>query len=205
MLEIIEHPLAQHLLSILRDKNTEPAEFRDVTRTLTTLLCIYATRDLAVTEDVCETPIAKTKVSVLSKSVAAVPILRAGLGMLEAVVELFPIVSVGYIGLERDEKTALAHSYYNKLPPLKGNITLLLDPMLATGGSGAQAITALKEKGAKDIRMLSVVVALEGFEKIESEHPDVKIFAAALDEKLNSRKFIVPGLGDFGDRLYGTK
>jgi uracil phosphoribosyltransferase len=140
----------------------------------------------------------------VESEVVAIPVLRAGLGLLPPVLELLPKVSVGYIGLERDEETALARIYYNKLPRLSGKVPLLLDPMLATGGSGAQALDLIKQAGGRDTRMVCIVAAPEGVRVIEERHPEVNVFAAALDEGLNDRAFIVPGLGDFGDRLFGT-
>jgi len=151
-----------------------------------------------------ETPLERAPARVLAGPLVAVPILRAGLGMLSPLMALFPEVSVGYVGLERDEQTAVARSYYRKFPPLEGRIVLLLDPMLATGGSAAEAVTALTAAGARDIRLLCVVAAPEGVSLLAEHHPAVAIYAAVQDRGLNSRKFILPGLGDFGDRLYGT-
>jgi uracil phosphoribosyltransferase len=151
-----------------------------------------------------ETPLKTTPGKLLGQSLAAVPVLRAGLGMLQPVVNLFPDVAVGYIGLERHEDTAIARSYYSKLPKLTGRYTLCLDPMLATGGSATQAIGLIKSYGATQITMVSVVSAPEGVAYLQAMHPDIQIVTAALDEGLNDRKYIVPGLGDFGDRLYGT-
>ena len=201
---VVKHPLAQHLLSQLRDVATEPEQFRRFARHLTTLLVVEATKDLLMTETTIQTPLVSCRSNVLGEGIAAVPILRAGLSMLDAVVELFPDVKVGYVGLERDEVTAVARSYYQKLPSLAGRFTLCLDPMLATGGSAAQAITDLKAKGAKQVAMVSVISAPEGVAFLQSEHPDVEIVTASIDECLNDKKYIVPGLGDFGDRLYGT-
>jgi uracil phosphoribosyltransferase len=168
------------------------------------LLLYEATADLPVRQDEVETPLGPARVVRVDKEVVAVPVLRAGLGLLGPVLELLPKVSVGYIGLERDEETAVARIYYNKLPPLTGKVPLLLDPMLATGGSGARAIELIKEAGGEECRFVCVVAAPEGVKVIEEHHPEVKIFAAALDEGLNDRAYIVPGLGDFGDRLFGT-
>jgi uracil phosphoribosyltransferase len=152
-----------------------------------------------------ETPLAPCPARALAAPVVAVPILRAGLGMLPPVLHLFPEITVGYVGLERDEQTAVARAYYQKLPPLDGRAVLLLDPMLATGGSAAQALTALEAAGAGDIRLLCVVAAPEGVNRLIHSHPHVPIYTAALDRELNPQKYIVPGLGDFGDRLYGTE
>ena len=188
----------------LRDKRTQPDEFRALARKAISLLLYEATADLPVRRERVETPLGPAEVEVVEQEVVAVPVLRAGLGLLGPVLELLPRVSVGYIGLERDEQTAVARIYYNKLPPLKGKVPLLLDPMLATGGSGARAIDLIKEAGGEDCRFVCVVAAPEGVRVVEERHPEVKIFAAALDEGLNDRAYIVPGLGDFGDRLFGT-
>jgi uracil phosphoribosyltransferase len=188
----------------LRDKRTGPDEFRTLSRKVISLLLYEATADLPVRQDEVETPLGPARVVRVDKEVVAVPVLRAGLGLLGPVLELLPKVSVGYIGLERDEETAVARIYYNKLPPLTGKVPLLLDPMLATGGSGARAIELIKEAGGEECRFVCVVAAPEGVKVIEEHHPEVKIFAAALDEGLNDRAYIVPGLGDFGDRLFGT-
>ena len=152
-----------------------------------------------------QTPLEMTQVNKLGSGLAVVPILRAGLSMLEASLELFPDVAVGYIGLERSHDTAIAHSYYVKLPKLAGRFTLCMDPMLATGGSASQALSLLKANGAKDLVMVCVIAAPEGVEKLLSDHPDVPIYTAALDRQLNDLKYILPGLGDYGDRLYGTQ
>ena len=203
-IHLCRHPLAAHLLTTLRDRNTEPERFRAAARTLTTLLVLQATEGLKTIETPIETPVQPTTGLRLGEGLAAVPILRAGLAMLEPVLGLFPDVAVGYIGLERNEETAVARSYYSKLPNLNGRTTLLLDPMLATGGSAAQAVGFLKAQGAGQIVMVAVVAARVGFETLQAAHPEVPVFAAALDEELNDKRYIVPGLGDFGDRLYGT-
>lgn len=202
--QVLDHPLAGHLLAGLRDRTTEPDRFRLAARTLTSLLALQATTILRTREETVETPLASTTVRVLDEGLAAIPVLRAGLAMLEPVVELFPDVAVGYIGLERDETTAVARRYYMKLPRLTGRYTLVLDPMLATGGSAVQAIAFAKELGAARIAMVSVVAAPEGIAKLNAVHPDVPIIVAAIDERLDERSYIFPGLGDFGDRLYGT-
>ena len=203
-LQILDHPLAAHLLTTLRDKSTTPEQFRSLTDTLTTLLVLQATYGISTKDVMVETPLKTTPGKLLGQSLAAVPVLRAGLGMLQPVVNLFPDVAVGYIGLERHEDTAIARSYYSKLPKLTGRYTLCLDPMLATGGSATQAIGLIKSYGATQITMVSVVSAPEGVAYLQAMHPDIHIVTAALDEGLNDRKYIVPGLGDFGDRLYGT-
>src|SRR5438105_13571338 len=204
MLHVSKHPLVGDCMAGLRDKRTPPDEFRSLSRKVISLLLYEATADLPVHQDRVETPLGPAEVEIVEKEVVAVPVLRAGLGLLGPVLELLPKVSVGYIGLERDEETAVARIYYNKLPPLKENVPLLLDPMLATSGSGARAIDLIKEAGGEDCRFVCVVAAPEGGKAIEERHPEVKIFAAALDDSLNDRAYIVPGLGDFGDRLFGT-
>jgi len=203
-LQVLDHPLAAHLLVGLRDKSTPPEQFRRLCRNLTTLLVLQATYGLRTRAHSVETPVGTAQGKVLDQPLAVVPVLRAGLGMLEPVVELFPEVAVGYIGLERHEETAIARSYYSKLPRLAGKYTLCLDPMLATGGSAAQAISLIKASGAERITMVSVVAAPEGVAHLQAAHPEIDIVTAALDECLNAKKYIVPGLGDFGDRLYAT-
>ena len=203
-IHLCRHPLAAHLLTTLRDRETDPERFRTAARTLTTLLVLQATEELRLVDAPIETPVQPTVGQRLGEGLAAVPILRAGLAMLEPVLALFPDVHVGYIGLERNEENAQARSYYQKLPDLQGRTTLLLDPMLATGGSAAQAVGFLKAHGAGRIVMVAVVAARPGFDALYAAHPEVPVFAAALDEELNAQKYIVPGLGDFGDRLFGT-
>jgi uracil phosphoribosyltransferase len=201
---VVDHPLAAHYLTQLRDVSTPPERFRRVARHLTTLLVVEATRGLASKTVAVQTPIEETSATLLKEGIAAVPILRAGLSMLEPVLELFPDVAVGYVGLERNEDTAEARSYYMKLPKLQGRVSLCLDPMLATGGSAAKAIDQLKAEGAGQVIMVCVIASPEGIEFLQSAHPDVTIVTASIDRELNSKKYIVPGLGDFGDRLYGT-
>jgi uracil phosphoribosyltransferase len=203
-IEVVQHPLVKHILTRLRDASTEPAQFRALARQLTLLLAVDATRDLPVREHTVQTPLETTQGHSLAQPIVAVPILRAGLGMLEAITELFTDVRVGYIGLERDETTAVARAYYCKLPPIGASRVLLLDPMLATGGSAAQAIEVLLKAGAQDIVHICVVAAPEGVRLLNERFPQVRIVAASIDRGLNDRKFILPGLGDFGDRLYGT-
>jgi uracil phosphoribosyltransferase len=204
-IEVVQHPLVKHILTRLRDASTEPAQFRALARQLTLLLAVDATRDLPVREHTVQTPLEPTQGHSLAQPIVAVPILRAGLGMLEAITELFTDVRVGYIGLERDETTAVARAYYCKLPPIGASRVLLLDPMLATGGSAAQAIEVLLKAGAQDIVHVCVVAAPEGVLLLNERFPQVRIVAASIDRGLNDRKFILPGLGDFGDRLYGTE
>ena len=201
---VVDHALAGHLLAQLRSEETAPPVFRTLAKRLALTLALEAIRDLPTTEITVRTPLEETTGLVLDDLVA-VPILRAGLGMLEAVTELFPEVAVGYIGLERDEASLEPQSYYRKLPPVAGRHVLVLDPMLATGGSGSAATSAVKEGGPASIRFVCVVAAPEGIRKMEADHPDVPIFTAAIDRQLNERGYIVPGLGDFGDRLFGTE
>jgi uracil phosphoribosyltransferase len=203
VLTVVDHPLTQHLLTALRDRDTSPPTFRALTRRLTLTLVLEATRDLDVVPVSVPTPLEEAGGARLG-SLVAIPILRAGLGMLEAVTDTFPDVSVGYIGLERDERTLRPTSYYEKLPELSGRPVLLLDPMLATGGSAVRACTAIASGDPSSLRMLCVVAAPEGVRAMEEAHPDVPIYTAALDRELNDQGYILPGIGDFGDRLYGT-
>lgn len=203
-LHISDHPLVADCLAGLRDARTEPDEFRSLSNKIITMLVYEATRDLATRPETVTTPLKEADARRIDSEVVAIPVLRAGLGLLGPVLDLLPRVSVGYIGLERDEETAVARIYYQKLPRLEGKVPLLLDPMLATGGSGAQALEMIKEAGGRNPRMISIVAAPEGVQRIEAAHPEVEIFTAALDEGLNDRAYIVPGLGDYGDRLFGT-
>jgi uracil phosphoribosyltransferase len=204
MPHVIDHPLASHILTHLRDETTAPVTFRTLCYQLGLLLALEATRDLPTKDKAIKTPLEAIESPVLGQGLVVVPILRAGLGMLQPYTDLFPEVSVGYVGLERDHQTAVARSYYCKLPPLAKRRVICVDPMLATGGSAEQALTVLREKGAQDLRLITIVSAPEGIAAIEAAHPDVPIITAAIDEKLNDQSYIVPGLGDFGDRLYGT-
>ena len=203
-LTVSRHPLVADSLRGLRDSTTEPEEFRSLARKVITLLLYEATADLPVRHGTVRTPLGDAPSLEVEEEVVAIPVLRAGLGLLAPVLELLPRVSVGYIGLERDERTAVARIYYNKLPKMEGKVPLLLDPMLATGGSAAQALDLIKEAGGEDVRFICVVAAPEGVRVVEERHPEVHIYTAALDEGLNDRAYIVPGLGDFGDRLFGT-
>jgi uracil phosphoribosyltransferase len=203
-LKVSSHPLVADSLRGLRDRSTGPDEFRSLARKIITLLLYEATADLPVRHGKVLTPLTEAPAISIAGEVVAIPVLRSGLGILGPVLELLPRVSVGYIGLERDEETAVARIYYKKLPAMEGKIPLLLDPMLATGGSAAQALDLIKEAGGRDPRMVCVVAAPEGVKAIEDRHPEVQIFTAALDQGLNDKAFIVPGLGDFGDRLFGT-
>lgn len=203
-LHVLTHPLAQHVLTHLRDKTTKPVLFRTLSYQISLLLALEATRDLATTDKEIETPLEKMTAKVLAKPLVVVPILRAGLGMLQPFHDIFPDVSVGYVGLERDHETAIARSYYCKLPPLEHARVLVVDPMLATGGSAAQALALVKAQGATDVGFVCIVAAPEGVATVEKAHPEIPIHAGAVDRQLNARKYILPGLGDFGDRLYGT-
>jgi uracil phosphoribosyltransferase len=203
-IRVSSHPLVADSLRGLRDRSTPPEEFRVLARKVITLLLYEATADLEVRRGTVQTPLAEADSISIEREVVAIPVLRAGLGLLAPVLELLPRVSVGYIGLERDEETAVARIYYKKLPHLVGKVPLLLDPMLATGGSAAQALDLIKEAGGRNPRMICVVAAPEGVKVLEERHPEVEVYTAALDEKLNDKAYIVPGLGDFGDRLFGT-
>jgi len=203
-LKTLDHPLALHVLTHLRDKTTKPALFRTLSYQISLLLALEATRDLATVAKPIETPLEPVTGRVLAKPLVVIPILRAGLGMLQPFHDVFPDVSVGYIGLERDHETAIARSYYCKLPPLANARVLVVDPMLATGGSAAQALTVVKSQGAVEVGFVCIVAAPEGVAVVQQAHPEVPLYAGALDRELNSRKYILPGLGDFGDRLYGT-
>ncbi|HEX5901714.1 MAG TPA: uracil phosphoribosyltransferase [Actinomycetota bacterium] len=200
---VVDHALSGHLLAQLRDQATPPPVFRTLAKRLALTLALEAIRDLPTTEIPVQTPLEQTTGRLLGNLVA-VPILRAGLGMLEAVTDLFPEVAVGYIGLERDEASLQPQSYYRKLPDVRGHHVLVLDPMLATGGSGSAATAAVREGDPASIRFVCVVSAPEGIARMEADHPDVPIFTAAIDRQLNDQGYIIPGLGDFGDRLFGT-
>ncbi|MDI9641630.1 uracil phosphoribosyltransferase [Kamptonema cortianum] len=199
-----DHPLAAHLLTILRSKTTDPHAFRAAARTLSTLLAIDATQGLATETISIETPLEPTDSRTLAQGLAVIPILRAGLSMLEPFLELFPDVAVGYVGLERDHTTAEASSYYCKLPKLQGRVAICVDPMLATGGSAAQALDLIKAQSPDRVILVSVVATPEGVARVKNSHADCDIYIAALDRGLNAQKYILPGLGDYGDRLYGT-
>jgi uracil phosphoribosyltransferase len=204
-LTVLEHPLAEDLLSRLRQRDTDPAEFRTLTRRLGWLLVIEATRDLMTEKVTIETPLEETKAIRLAEPLVAIPVLRAGLGLLDAATDLYPDTIVGYLGLERDEQTLEPRDYYAKLPRMEGRRALVLDPMLATGGSGSAAIAHVKaHANPTAISFLCIVAAPEGVARLEADHPEVPIVAGALDRQLNEVGFIVPGLGDFGDRLHGT-
>jgi uracil phosphoribosyltransferase len=204
-LHIVDHPLLHDIMARLRDRHTSSEDYRALTYRISTFLVAEATRNLPTREVEIETPLEKTAVRRLDSRVVAVPVLRAGIGMLQAFVDLVPGTEVGYFGLQRDEETAQARCYYEKVPADLGEaVVYLLDPMLATGGSAAMAVEGLMARGAKDVRLVVIVAAPEGVEQMSRRAPGTEIFTAALDRGLNDRKYIVPGLGDFGDRLYGT-
>ena len=203
---VMNHPLISHKLAILRHKDTKSKDFRELLNEIASLMTYDICRDLKTKEVLVETPICTAKCQELDKDIILVPILRAGLGMVEGILQLIPTAKVGHIGLYRDEETHEPCEYYAKFPSgLTEATVFVLDPMLATGGSAAAAITMIKKRGAKDIRYIGLVGAPEGVEKLRSEHPDIDIYLAALDEKLNEKGYIVPGLGDAGDRIFGTK
>ena len=201
----VHHPLIDHSLTVIRRKDTGTEEFRRHAGIVSKILLVEVMKDLATARVKIETPLAPMTGKKLKDEVVVVPVLRAGLAMLFAIQDFLPAVSVGFVGLERDEHTAQAREYYRKLPKLlASHQVLVIDPMLATGGSFDDTVTLLKEKGAKRITIVSIVSAPEGINRIQKNHPDVKIFTAAIDDHLNDKKFIVPGLGDFGDRYFGT-
>ena len=203
----LNHPLIEHKLAILRNKETGTKEFRELVSELAMFLCYEAMRDAKLEEKEIETPIQKTKVNMLNEDkYAFVPILRAGTGMLEGITTIIPNAKIGHIGMYRNEETLKPVKYYFKVPKdIANREVLILDPMLATGGSGCDAIQMIKEEGAKKIKFLCIIAAPEGIEKMQKEHPDVEIYCAKIDERLNEIGYIVPGLGDAGDRIFGTK
>lgn len=202
---LIEHPLVQANLARLRDKKTSSHEFRALTRNLTTLILYEAFRDCATREVMVETPLTSTPCRVLAEKICLVPILRAGLGMMDGFLGLLPHSSVGYIGLARNEETLQPDTYYCKLPTdLSSTLVALADPMLATGGSAVAAINYLKKEGATQIKFICLLASPEGLNTLNAAHPEVQVYAAAVDEKLNEKGYILPGLGDAGDRLFGT-
>ena len=204
---IMDHPLIQHKVTLLRDKNTGSKEFRELITEVTMLMCYEATRDLPLTEVEIETPVSVARAKVIEgRKLAFVPILRAGMGMLEGALQMLPAAKTGHIGLYRDPETHQPVEYYCKLPGDIGERdVIVLDPMLATGGSAVDAIRQIKIRGARSIKFMCIIAAPEGVEALSKAHPDVQIYIAALDECLNANKYIVPGLGDAGDRIFGTK
>lgn len=207
MLHVINHPLIQHKLTFIRDINTSPKEFRELVDEVATLMAYEITRDTPLEEVEVQTPVAKARGRVIAgKKVALIPILRAGLGMTDGVLKLIPTARVGHIGVYRDPQTLQPVEYYGKLPEdIKERDAIVIDPMLATGGSAAAAISIVKEKGARNVKLMCLIAAPEGVTHVSTSHPDVDIYVAAVDERLNDHGYIVPGLGDAGDRLFGTK
>lgn len=204
---IFDHPLIQHKLAIIRRKETGVKEFREIVGEIAMLMCYDATRDLNTVEVEIETPVGKATVRELSgKKLAVVPILRAGLGMVDGMLALIPSAKVGHVGLYRDPETLEPVEYYCKLPPdIEERDVFIVDPMLATGGSASAAIGFLKQRGVKNIKLMCIIAAPEGVKRVTEDHPDVEVFCAALDKQLNDHGYIVPGLGDAGDRIFGTK
>ena len=203
----MDHPLLQHKLSILRDENTGVKDFREVVSEIATLMCYEATRDLPLEEVEIKTPITTAKFKTIAgKKLAIVPVLRAGLGMVDGILTLIPSAKVGHIGLYRDPDTLEPVEYYCKMPnDIAERDIIILDPMLATGGSASAAIQFIKNYDVKHIKLMNIIAAPEGIERVHKDHPDVEIYVAAVDEKLNDHGYIVPGLGDAGDRIFGTK
>lgn len=204
--QVIEHPLIKHKLTFIRDKKTPKKEFKELVDEVAMLMAFEITKDFPLTDIEIETPLCKTITQVVSgKKVGIVPILRAGLGMVDGILKLMPSARVGHIGLYRDHETLQPVSYYFKIPSCEDRDFILIDPMLATGGSAIAAANMLKEAGAKNIKFMCLIAAPEGVEAFCSAHPDIKVYSASLDEKLNEKSYIIPGLGDAGDRLFGTK
>lgn len=204
---VIDHPLVQHKLTMLRDEKTGPKDFRDLTEELSMLMAYEVTRDMATEQVPVKTPVANTLGTVIAgKKMAVIPILRAGLGMVPGILRLAPAAKVGHIGVYRDPETLAPVEYYCKLPvDIDERDIIIVDPMLATGGSAVAAIDFIKQRGASSLKFMAIVSAPEGIERVHGEHPDVPIYVASVDEKLNENAYIVPGLGDAGDRLYGTR
>lgn len=205
MAKLIEHPCVQHKLAIIRDVETGHKRFRELATEITKFICYEALKNIKTRDVVVQTPVAEAKCKKIATDLVVVPILRAGVGMLEGILELVPTARVGFVGLYRDEETKLPVTYYERFPTqIKGGTCIIIDPMLATGGSTVAAIDKLKDNGAEKIVVVCIVTCPEGIELVEAAHPDVPIYAAAIDEQLNEKKYIVPGLGDAGDRLFGT-
>ena len=205
MAKLIEHPLVQHKLAIIRDVETGHKRFRELATEITEFICYEALQDVKTKEVVVETPVGSAVCHKIDTDLVVIPILRAGVGMLEGILELIPTARVGFVGLYRDEETKLPVTYYERFPPqIKGGTCIVIDPMIATGGSTAAAIDQLKAHGADNIVVICIVTCPEGIQRVEEAHPNVPIYAAAIDAELNEKKYIVPGLGDAGDRLFGT-
>ncbi|NME18211.1 uracil phosphoribosyltransferase [Megasphaera elsdenii] len=204
--QVMDHPLIQHKVTLMRKKETGSKDFRNLLEEITMLMGYEITRDLPLEDVEIETPVAKMIGKQISgKKLGIVPVLRAGLGMVQGMLNLIPTAKVGHIGLYRDPQTLEPVEYYCKLPDVEDRDFIIVDPMLATGGSASAAITLLKEKGIKNIKLMCLVAAPQGIQKVNADHPDVRIYVAALDDKLNDQGYIVPGLGDAGDRIFGTK
>jgi len=205
MAKLIEHPVVQHKLAIIRDVETGHKRFRELATEITEFICYEALQNVRTREIEVQTPVGIAKCHKIDTDLVVIPILRAGVGMLEGILELIPTARVGFVGLYRDEETKLPVTYYERYPPqIKGGTCIIIDPMIATGGSTAAAIDQLKEHGADNIVVICIVTCPEGIKLVEEAHPDVPIYAAAIDTELNDKKYIVPGLGDAGDRLFGT-
>lgn len=205
MAKLIEHPVVQHKLAIIRDVETGHKRFRELATEITEFICYEALQNVRTKEIEVQTPVGIAKCHKIDTDLVVIPILRAGVGMLEGILELIPTARVGFVGLYRDEETKLPVTYYERYPPqIKGGTCIIIDPMIATGGSTAAAIDQLKEHGADNIVVICIVTCPEGIKLVEEAHPDVPIYAAAIDTELNEKKYIVPGLGDAGDRLFGT-
>ena len=204
---ILDHPLIRHKLAIIRNKNTDTKQFREVVEELAVLMAYESFKDVPTQEIEVETPLEKVKQTVVKEnSIAIVPILRAGLGMVDGILTLFPAAKVGHIGLYRNEETLEPQEYYCKLPVgIENKVVMIVDPMLATGGSASDAITMIKKRGCKKIKLMSIIAAPEGVKKVAEDHPDVEVYVSTLDRCLNEHGYILPGLGDAGDRIFGTK
>ncbi|MDX1516314.1 MAG: uracil phosphoribosyltransferase [Woeseiaceae bacterium] len=205
MAELVEHPCVQHKLAIIRNVETGHKRFRELATEITEFICYEALKNVKTREVIVQTPVGEARCRKIDTDLVVVPILRAGIGMLEGILELVPTARVGFVGLYRDEKTKKPVTYYERFPPqIEGGTCIVVDPMIATGGSTVAAIDLLKESGARHVVVVCIVTCPEGIEFVESHHPDVVIYAAAIDDYLNENKYIVPGLGDAGDRLFGT-
>lgn len=204
---VLDHPLIRHKLAIIRNKNTDTKQFREVVEELAMLMAYESFKDVPTQEIEVETPLEKVKQTVVKEnSIAIVPILRAGLGMVDGILTLFPAAKVGHIGLYRNEETLEPQEYYCKLPSgIENKVVMIVDPMLATGGSASDAITMIKKRGCTRIKLMSIIAAPEGVKKVAEDHPDVEIYVSTLDRCLNEHGYILPGLGDAGDRIFGTK